>query len=140
MNCFYDCGYILKPEYEEYHDIYDIYKRIKYINNNYILLYNRIKKQFEIHNVVQPNSTLVTIWHNEVDARLEKYLFDTKVENCANNFELIEKHNADLDRKKEQKMRDKAAFFATEALNLAERKCGELTDKDFLDIKKHMKE
>jgi len=140
MNCFYDCGYILKPEYEEYHDIYDIYLRIKYINSNYRLLYNRNKKQCEIHNIAQPFSTLIVVWNESIDMRIIEYLFNTKVENSKNIFEMVETQNTQIELENNKKICEKTTFFVNEALNLAEQKSGTLTKKDLLDIKKYMKE
>ena len=140
-NCFYDCGFCFKDEYEKCFDVFGIDERIKKINPFYELLFNRITKQFEIHNTVQPVSSLVCVCpFDNVDERLVELLFKTRRENFDKIFTQIENDNFAKQTKNIEKMKNFAENYTKEALTLAEKKGGSLSKTDFLDIEKSLKE
>lgn len=138
-NCFNVCGYAFKDEYEEVKDVFEIYKRIKEVNPAFVLLFNRKQKRFEVHNVVQPVSSLVCVWNKPIDERLVEYLQKTKRENFDTLMKSIENDNLQIYAQKNQKILEFAQNFTKEAVFLAEHKRADLSKTDFDLIRKSLK-
>ena len=63
-------------------DVYNISKRVKYIDKDYYVVYNTSTSKFEIHNLSQLGSTFcLTLPFNELDERTLEYINETKSEN-----------------------------------------------------------
>lgn len=140
-SCFYDCGYIIKPEYVEFENVFEIGKRVKEIDNNYLLLYNRIKKQFEVHNISQLKDTFVfSVKKENLNARFLEYLRKTRKERMNELFYKIELQNMQNEIKKSKLLKEKYGFLAKEILDLSNYKNGELSNNDINNIKNYMKE
>lgn len=140
-SCFYDCGYIIKPEYVEFENVFEIGKRVKEIDNNYLLLYNRIKKQFEVHNISQLKDTFVfSVKKEDLNARFLEYLRKTRKERMNELFYKIELQNMQNEIKKSKLLKEKYGFLAKEILDLSNYKNGELSNNDINNIKNYMKE
>ena len=75
-------------------DVYDISKRIKYIDDGYYVVYNTSKQVFEIHNSKQIGSTFcLTLPFNELDERCLKHVLKTQSSNIDEIIKKIENDN-----------------------------------------------
>lgn len=75
-------------------DVLNISNRIKEIDENYYVLYDTIKGDFEIHNSSQIGSSYcLTIPYNELDERTLNYVRQTQSVNIDEILEKIEQDN-----------------------------------------------
>lgn len=76
------------------HDVYEISKRIKQIDNGYYVVYNTLTRKFEIHNSHQIGSTYcLTLPYNELDERTLTYVAKTSCMNVERILEEIDNNN-----------------------------------------------
>jgi len=76
------------------HDVYDIAKRIKYIDRDYYIMFDTSKQKFEIHNSSQVGSTYcLTLPYDELDERVLNYVLKTQSANIDEILEEIENDN-----------------------------------------------
>ena len=81
-----------------FHDVYNISKRVKYIERNYYVVYNTSKKKFEIHNSNQMGSSYcLTIPNDQLDERVLKLVRKTQSANIEEILEQIENDNKHLE-------------------------------------------
>jgi len=63
-------------------DVYNIAKRIKYIDKNYYVVFNTSRRVFEVHNSSQIGSSYcLTLPFSELDERALKYVYKTLIAN-----------------------------------------------------------
>ena len=75
-------------------DVYNISKRIKYIDKDYYVVFNTSKNSFEVHNSAQIGSSYcLTLPFKELDERTINYIFETKSENIERILSKIENDN-----------------------------------------------
>lgn len=75
-------------------DVYNIAKRIKYIDRDYFIVYNTSKENYEIHNKSQIGSTYcVTIPYNTLDERTLDFVYKTQSKNIEEILCKIENEN-----------------------------------------------
>ncbi len=75
-------------------DVYDIANRIKFIDKGYFIVFNTSKKNFEIHNSKQIDSTFcLTLPFKTLDIRALKYVFETQSKNIEKILNRIETEN-----------------------------------------------
>ena len=75
-------------------DVYNISKRVMYIDKDYYVVYNTSTSKFEIHNNSQIGSTYcLTLPFNELDTRTLDYIYQTKSENIEKILEKIDNDN-----------------------------------------------
>ena len=75
-------------------DVYNIAKRIKYIDRDYFIMYNTSKENYEIHNSSQQGSTYcVTIPYNTLDERTLDFVYKTQSKNIEEILCEIENEN-----------------------------------------------
>lgn len=98
-------------------DLYNIAKRIKSIDKNYFILFNKIKKTYEIHNSSQPFSTYsLTIPYAKLDKRTIDYVLKTRKENFDKILKEIELSNNKLDKKINDEIMYRAKYDLAEKL------------------------
>ena len=77
-----------------YNDVYDIAKRIKYIDKNYYIMLDTSKHKFEVHHSNQIGSSYcLTIPFNELDERTLNYVLKTQSVNIDEILNEIEQDN-----------------------------------------------
>ena len=75
-------------------DVYDISKRIKYIDRNYYIVFNTSKQKFEIHNSNQIGSSYcLTLPFSELDERVLQYVRKTQSVNIDEILQNLENDN-----------------------------------------------
>ena len=75
-------------------DVYNISKRVKYIDKDYYVVFNTSTSKFEIHNSSQIGSTYcLTLPFSTLDERTLNFINETKTENIENIITKIEKEN-----------------------------------------------
>ncbi len=76
------------------HDVYEISKRIKNIDNGYFIVYNTSTCKFEVHNSFQLDTTYcLTLPYDYLDERTLNYVAKTRSVNIENILAEIEKEN-----------------------------------------------
>ncbi len=76
------------------HDVYEIAKRIRYIDKDYYIIYDTSKKVFEVHNSSQLDTTYcLTIPFNTLDIRTLEYVYESMSANIDKIIEKIENDN-----------------------------------------------
>ena len=75
-------------------DVYNISKRIKYIDKDYYVVYDTSKQHFEVHNSSQiGTSYCLTLPYDELDERAIKYVLKTQSANILEILNEIENNN-----------------------------------------------
>jgi len=75
------------------HDVYEISKRIKYIDRGYYIVYDTLKHKFEVHNANQLGDTFcVNLPYSYLDERTLVYIYET---NTSNIDKIIDKLDSD---------------------------------------------
>ena len=75
-------------------DVYEIAKRIKYIDKDYFIVYDTSAHVFELHNSSQKDTTYcLTIPYNTLDIRTLIYTYETRSTNIDKIVEKIENDN-----------------------------------------------
>ena len=75
-------------------DVYNIAKRVKYIDKDYYVVFNTLTSKFEIHNKNQRGSSFcLTLPFKELDERTLNYINETKSENIEKIINKIEQEN-----------------------------------------------
>lgn len=76
-------------------DLFDVAKRLRQIDANYRLYFNKLLGRFEVHNHAQRgNSLAVVVPYDKLDARTITLVRKTRVENAERLLAKMEKANA----------------------------------------------
>ena len=98
-------------------DLYNICTRLKSIDKNYFILYDKTKKKFEIHNSSQPfSSYCLTIPYDKLDKRTIDYVLKTKNENFDKILKEIELSNKKIEENRNEEIMYRAKYDLTEKL------------------------
>ena len=103
-------------------DAFKICERIKKIDKNYYVVFDTIKKVFEIHNSKQFCNTYCISVGKTLDMRAIKKLQSSSVSNMDKILSEIEKHNESLEKESKRKVSDMVTWRAGEIYNYAMRK------------------
>ena len=75
-------------------DLFDVANRLHEIDAGYVVYFNKLQNQFEVHNHSQKGSSLaLVVPFDELDARTVELARKTRVENAEKLFEEMEKAN-----------------------------------------------
>ena len=75
-------------------DLFDIASRLKSINENYRVYYNKSADRYEVHNISQrPNTLAFVVPYGELDARTVDYARYTAVQNAQKVLKEMEESN-----------------------------------------------
>lgn len=91
-------------------DLFDIAYRVKEIDSNYYIVFNKIKKRFEVHNSGQKDSYCLTVPYDELDARTLDFVNKTKIENAEKLYREMDLHNEMVKKEECKKIFDKAMY------------------------------
>lgn len=80
-------------------DVYYIDKRLKEIDDSYILLFNLDKKTYEVHSLMQKDSYCFTVPYQQLDERTLFYALKTRSDRRDKIIEEIEKNNEETYKK-----------------------------------------
>ncbi len=92
-------GYVLVKD-----DLYHISKRLKEVDSDYELYFNRARCRFEIH---AKGALQVAVPFDRLDARTIRLARETRVENARKLLLEMEKNNARLEKEKDSDTRDR---------------------------------
>lgn len=123
----------MKEYLENFYDLYNLYARIKEIDKNYNLVFNKKNKRAEVHNFNQKGTSFVMV-ANPLDARLILKLKQTRVENSAKFFKDIEEYNLNLQIKQQEQLLNKAKDINYEIANYSFVKNQNLTSEEIHKI------
>ena len=77
--------------------MFDIAARLKSVDRNYRLYFNKLSNRYEVHNILQRPSTLAfVVPYGELDARTVEYARFSRVQNAEKVFRDIEENNERL--------------------------------------------
>ncbi|MBQ7579220.1 MAG: hypothetical protein IJT25_01670 [Clostridia bacterium] len=123
----------MKEYLEKYYDMFNLYNRIKLIDENYELLFNKKDKCFEIHNFNQMGASLV-FKTDILDSRIILKLKETRRENMLSFFKKLDEENEKLEASKQKSLindaQDKLSEIAKYSFNLNR----DLTQKEITNI------
>ena len=92
-------------------DLFNISKRIKIIDKNYFIVFDKKLKRFEVHNSSQAFNTLAFVCpYTRLDKRVLDFALITRVERGAQLLLNLEKNNEKLDRQKNDNLLDISAI------------------------------
>lgn len=120
----------MKEYLEEYHDIFFLFNRIKEIDSNYGLFFNKKAKRLEIHNFCQRGSSLVMV-ANSLDQNILTKLRETRCENSSKLFARIEQYNQQIQTKKLEGLKTQCSDVYKEIAKYSFLKNRDLTDLEF---------
>ncbi len=96
-------------------DLFDVASRLKSVNCNYKLYFNKKTQKYEVRETKGLNETLAfVVPYDELDARTVEYARFTAIQNAKALFAEIERHNAALDRENERRLSEKISKKAEE--------------------------
>ena len=113
-------------------DAFDICNRIKSLDSGYFVIFDTVKKRFEIHNKNQYVNTFCITVEGELDCRVINKLRKTSRENAMRLLEEIEKSNVVIETEKARKLKDETTWKAGEMFAYANSK----NDTNFEDAYK----
>ncbi|MFA5453211.1 MAG: hypothetical protein WC248_06525 [Candidatus Methanomethylophilaceae archaeon] len=88
-------------------DVFDITNRIKEIDPNYFILWNRIKDRYEVHSKRYPSFTFcLVVPYSELDQRTLDLVWDTRAEKARELITKLNMENEHRDKKQEEYARD----------------------------------
>lgn len=98
-------------------DMFGIADRLKGIDDSYFILYNYVKKRYEIHSSDQRGGTLaLVVPYPELDARTVELVRSSRRERIDEIIKETEKHNAAAEKKAIENLVRKAAKESEYAL------------------------
>lgn len=88
-------------------DLFDIAKRLKEIDRNYLVFYNRKNSCFEVHNTRQKGNTFcLSVPYKVLDARTIDLVFKTRIENAEKLLAELEENNLKMELTKAEKTKN----------------------------------
>lgn len=81
-------------------DVFDIASRLKEIDSDYFVIYNRTKKRYEIHNEKQKPTLALVVPYNGLDSRTIGYVLKTKISRIDEIVREIDEHNEKVEKQK----------------------------------------
>ena len=98
-------------------DVFDIVNRIKEIDENYFVLYDDVRKSFEIHNCNQFDSYCFTSKYKSLDSRIIDEINVLNIINIDNIIEEIDNNNANIERNNMDKTKNVSDYMIREIYN-----------------------
>ena len=126
----------MKEYLEKYRDIFDLRLRIKEIDKNYELVFNKKTKQVEVHDFTQRGDSFVARAF-PLDARLINLLKQTRSSRVKEFFAeidefnraLIEKNNKQISQTAEDKLREIANYSFIKNRDLSQEEISKILNK-----------
>ncbi len=107
-------------------DLFNIVKRLKKIDKNYFVIFNRLKNRFEVHCKSQKNNTLAFCCEGKLDYSVLLKAHKTSIKNAKRILNDITKSNEELNEKKERLLKEKHIDMFNSFLNYAQSKSIEI--------------
>ena len=101
------------------HDLFNIVKRLKQIDKNYFVLYNKKSQKYEVHYKRNFGTLELVLPFDRLDKRAIDLVLKSKIENKQKLLKEMEENNKKLEQQQSQKMLDEANFKAKEMMAYA---------------------
>lgn len=88
-------------------DLFNISNRIKKIDKNYFICFNKTLKQFEVHHKKQPDTTFCFVAGKSLNASVLNKVIKTSVKFYLKNLKNMQEVNLQLNKKSEQNIKEK---------------------------------
>lgn len=113
-------------------DMFNIVNRLKSIDKNYYVLYNKITKKYELHCKNFKSSLQLVLPFDFLDKRTIDFVLKTKVENKQKLIQEMEENNQKLEQEKQKKTMEESNYKLKEYFSFRQNKpfCNQ-TDIDF---------
>ncbi len=111
------------------HDVFNIANRIKQINKNYFIVFNKQTNKFEVHNKTLKNTLCLVLPFKQLDVRTLTYVL--KSEKIDEQFLEIEKNNKKIENSNSNKIKDKITYQLKEIYNYANKQCTDFNGEAF---------
>lgn len=116
-------------------DLFCIVKRLKKINKNYFICFNKLSKSFEVHFKNQKGGTFCLSVGKKLNACAIKKTFLTQVKNAKKLFIEIENNNKKIELENQRKLSEKHMSEFSIMLDYASRRAGDVDFKGFQNFK-----
>lgn len=102
-------------------DVFNIVTRIKSLNKNYFVLFNKITNTFELHTKERINSFELTLPRGNLDARTISFIQKQLNRNVLQVIKEVEEHNKNLENKKNAAILEESAYKLKEIYAYAQK-------------------
>lgn len=92
-----------------YNDVFDIVKRLKEIDDSYYVVYDNVKKRYEVWSLCEKSMCFV-VPYTTLDARTIAYALKTNSNNAQKLFNEIDKNNNDIVKNERNKFTDQNTY------------------------------
>lgn len=117
------------------HDLFFILKRLKKINKNYFICFNKNLKNFEVHFKNQRGGTFCLCAGKQLDAGAIKKTYLTQAKNAKKLFKEIERNNKKIELENERQLTEKHMNEFSLMLDYASRKAGDVDFDSYQNFK-----
>ena len=107
-------------------DLFNISNRIKKIDKNYYICFNKSLKQFEVHHKKQPDTTFCFVAGTTLNARVLNKVIKTSVKFYFKNLKNMQQTNNTLKQKAEEKIKEKNMFMFKTLIDYSSNKIREV--------------
>ena len=116
-------------------DLFFISKRLKKINSNYFVCFNKVLKNFEVHFKKQRGGTFCFCVGKKLNFMAIKKTFLTQVKNAKKLFKEIEQNNKKIELENERRLTEKHLSEFSLMLDYASRRAGDVDFEGFQNFK-----
>ena len=116
-------------------DMFFVINRLKQINKNYFICYNKKLKLYEMHFKKQKGGSFCFYAGKKLDAIALKKTYVTQVKNARKLFRELDINNKKIDEEKQRKITEKYMGDFSLMVEYASRKAGDVDFKDFQNFK-----
>lgn len=103
-------------------DVFNIVTRIKSLNKNYFVLFNKITNTFELHTKERPNNSFeLTLPRGNLDVRTISFIQKQLNRNVLQVIKEVEEHNKNLENKKNAAILEESAYKLKEIYAYAQK-------------------
>ena len=98
-------------------DLFNISNRIKRVDENYFICFNKVLKQFEVHHKKQPDTTFCFVAGKTLNVSVLNKAIKTSVKFYLKNLKSMEEVNLKLNKKSEQNIKEKNMHMFKSLIN-----------------------
>ena len=117
------------------HDLFFVCKRLKKINKDYFVCFNKALNNFEVHFKNQKGGTFCFCVGKKLNASAVKKTYLTQVKNAKKLFKQIELNNKKIEAENEKKLTEKHMSEFSLMIDYASRKAGNVDFDGFKNSK-----
>ena len=103
-------------------DMFDICRRLKNIDTTYFILYDKIRRKYELHSTAQKDTYCAIIPYDKLDKRTIDFVLNTRRENIKRLIFEMEENNRKLEQKEMDNILDRAKYDLSSKLKYYQNK------------------